>query len=152
MTRPEDARDFAGVVCWEPAEISDRLIPQEAVYPADEVFAATHLPMRLRKSAFGQGAAVVCDEEELLNDLTAPNITMLLLAITGESGTGKSHLVRWLNTRLKTDRARPAQRIVYIRKYQTSLREIVLAILEGAVGPRFDEVRSKITKVTRELS
>ena len=48
--------------------------------------------------------------------------------MTGEKGTGKSHLVRWLKSRLGS---RPSWHVVYIEKRNTSLRRVTERILAG---------------------
>ena len=56
----------------------------------------------------------------------------LLLFVTGEKGTGKSHLVRWLKSRLGS---RPSWHVVYIEKRNTSLRRVMERILSGIDTP-----------------
>src|SRR2546423_759262 len=99
---------------------------------ADAVFLAIHqaVPIgRLQKAGSTETAALV-SEDDLLADFTRDlsSNEPHLLFVTGEPGTGKSHLVRWLRSSIAD---RPAWHIVYIEKRNTSLRKVIKRILEG---------------------
>ena len=57
------------------------------------------------------------------------------MPIIGESGTGKSHLVRWLHLRTAGPSGR---RVVYIPKYGTNLRRVIELILSDMDGRPVD--------------
>ena len=91
--------EFVGFACWEPASVS-RTIKTEAITPSDAVFLATHSPLRIRRQM--RMSDSLSDEsliteaqlvEEFLNAPTSEGF--LVAAVLGDSGTGKSHLVRW---------------------------------------------------------
>ena len=73
----------------------------------------------------------------------------LLLFVTGEKGTGKSHLVRWLKSRLG---ARPSWHVVYIEKRNTSLRRVTERILDGIDTPGLGKSVQELARASSEIS
>ena len=134
---------FSGFVCWQPECLKD-VIVADAVTPSPAVFLATHTPIELYRREFGDsGASQRCSEEEFLQDFLREDADMLLLPITGASGRGKSHLVRWLQARVPPTASR---RIVYIPKYQTNLRGVIEEILRGMEGEAATALRSQLAQ------
>jgi hypothetical protein len=132
---------FSGFVCWRPECLKD-VIVADAVTPSPAVFLATHSPIELYRREFGDsGASQRCDEEDFLQDFLREDADMLLLPITGASGRGKSHMVRWLQARVP---ATPGRRIVYIPKYQTNLRGVIEEILRGMDGEAATALRLQL--------
>jgi uncharacterized protein (DUF2267 family) len=68
----------------------------------------------------------VVDSETLLRRFLAPR-DHVLVPVVGESGTGKSHLVRWMRVRLP---ATATREVIFVPKAQTNLREIVRALVD----------------------
>jgi len=116
---------------------------------ADAVFRAIHqsLPISLES---GGGRAPV-GEDDVLRAFTDPinSNEPLLLFVTGEKGTGKSHLVRWLKSRLGS---RPSWHVVYIEKRNTSLRRVMERILSGIDTPRAREIRQELDRASSEIT
>ena len=83
------------------ASVRDCLkVDAEAADPA--VLLAVHQPMRLRRRQFGVSADPrACGEEDLLRALLATTGDgRVIVPIVGNSGVGKSHVIRWLDARL----------------------------------------------------
>jgi len=139
---------FRGYTCWTPADVNDTVVV-DAVNSSPAVFLATHRPSQMLRRDFSatQGGTLI-DEEQLLLDVLAPNPGLLFLPIIGESGTGKSHLVRWLHLRLPRDESR---KIVYIPKYGTNLRRVIELILADMTGDAANELRSELGKAADSL-
>ena len=128
----------ANRVCWSRAAIDFATQVDvgglEADDPhADAVFRAVHQSLPVRQESGGGQTSV--SEDDVLRAFTRPITSNepLLLFVTGEKGTGKSHLVRWLKSRLGS---RPAWHVVYIEKRNTSLRRVTERILAGIDTPR----------------
>jgi hypothetical protein len=138
MTEP-----FQGYICWTPANVNDT-VSVDAVSPSPAVFLATHRPSQmLRRDFSATSGGVLIEEEQLLQEFLAPNPGMLFLPIVGDSGTGKSHLVRWLQLRLPPSGSR---KVVYIPKYGTNLRRVIELILSDMTGDAVDDLRSKLAE------
>lgn len=138
--------DFIGHACWDP-RVVERTITTSAIASSPAVFRATHTPMRIRRvnsrAAGSQLADTKVTEEQLLHDFLngRPNEGILVAPVLGQSGSGKSHLIRWVSTHLEET---PSRRIIYIQKRQTALADVVTALLDGREGGIFDKIRSQV--------
>jgi hypothetical protein len=125
------------VVCWDRQEVA-ATIQTEAVSPSPAVFFATHTPLRIHRAGpdgVRSDPGVTVDEEEVARDFLSrpPANGVLLLPVIGESGTGKSHLVRWVKERTQSTGER---HVIYLPKTGTSLKSLVTGLLAGrAEGP-----------------
>lgn len=143
MTHP-----FRGFVCWSPAHVNETIVV-DAVNSSPAVFLATHRPSQMLRRDFSATAGgTLIDEERLLQEVLAPNPGLLFLPIIGESGTGKSHLVRWLHLRMPDD---PARRVVYIPKYGTNLRRVIELILGDMAGDAVADLRRELDQAVDSL-
>lgn len=144
-------------LCWRPNELNDTLAIDAAV-PSDSVFLATHHPARIyrgdvRLATSGlQGApdATPVSEQELLQDLLSSDADPLLLPIIGASGSGKSHLVRWLKAAIDPNEAR--WHVIYVPKYRTSLRGVIESITGGFEGAEFREIEETLRRTADSLN
>jgi len=102
----------------------------------------------LRRDFSATSGGSLIDEEQLLEEFLAPNPGLLFLPIIGESGTGKSHLVRWLQLRLPPDDGR---KVVYIPKYGTNLRSVIKLILSGMTGEAVVRLHGELDKAVDTL-
>ena len=120
--------EFRRFRCWDPLIASDT-ISTEAVSPSPAVFFATHAPLRIRRSVGASGrseSASVVDEATVLSDFLQRRLAagVLLMPVIGESGTGKSHLVRWAHAKIPATNRR---HVIYLPKTRTSLKAVVQA-------------------------
>ncbi|NYG07747.1 hypothetical protein BJ986_002234 [Phycicoccus badiiscoriae] len=135
-------RGTLSATCWSANEAS-AIIPVEAESTSDGVFLSTHstIPITQRDQVdSAQGGAVV-DEYALLRAVQEQPSDLPIIPILGKSGTGKSHLVRWLRTHLET---KDSTRLIFVPKHRMSLRGTLELILEHATGDRADELRAKV--------
>ncbi|WP_433082359.1 AAA family ATPase [Dactylosporangium sp. CA-052675] len=121
-------------VCWSRAEIQNAaqidagsLAFDDPV--ADALFQAVHQAVPLARHAADRSLAPVT-ESDVLDDICQPihSNEPLIRFITGRTGTGKSHLVRWLRTSVPDNEN---WHLIYIEKRNTSLRRIIEQILTG---------------------
>jgi hypothetical protein len=116
---------------------------------ADALFQAIHQSMPVRRELNGRFTEV--SESDVLRTFTRPITSNepLLLFVKGEKGTGKSHLVRWLKSRLGS---RTGWHIVYIEKRNTSLRRVTERILEGIDTPKAEALREELARASSEMT
>ena len=81
------------------------------------------------------------DEAALLAEFKRPvGNDPHVVVISGATGTGKSHLVKWLHASADD----PKWHVVYIEKRNTSLRRVIETILQDLTGPAIDDLREKL--------
>lgn len=146
--------EFQQYLCWSPT-VAGATINTEAVSPAPAVFFATHAPLRIRRR-HPEGRAdvrsVEVTEEEVRRDFlerAAPN-GVLLMPVVGESGAGKSHLVRWIHEKTPPTASRA---VIYLPKTSTSLRAVVRAFLDqpDVESPELAQLRADVDRMSSEL-
>lgn len=146
--------DFAGYLCWDKVEAGN-VISTEAVSPSPAVFFATHAPLRIRRRASDNvdqeyGGGLVGEEDVRRDFLTRAMANgVLLMPVVGGSGSGKSHLVRWVKERTEST---PQRHVIYLEKARTSLKSIVDALLTEVEGPQFDQLRSDVLRMGAEIT
>lgn len=128
--------------CWNSQDAA-AIIPVEAESTSDGVFLATHstIPITQRDQVDNARGGAVVDERALLRAVQEQPADQPIIPILGKSGTGKSHLVRWLRAHLET---KESTRLIFVPKHRMSLRGILELILEHASGDRVDELRAKV--------
>jgi hypothetical protein len=117
---------------WPTAVNVADCIRTEAEVLDEAVLLAVHEPGALIRRSAVDASELVATEEDLLSELMrdARDGSAVLVAITGDSGVGKSHLVRWLFAQLKRHPQREKLVVVLIPK-TASLRQVVELILEA---------------------
>jgi hypothetical protein len=119
---------------------------------ADAVFGAIHqaLPVR-RVRDVGGGRTSGASDLDVLKVFTKEidSNEPLLLFVTGAKGTGKSHLVRWLKSRIGTH---PEWHVVYVEKRNTSLRRVTERILNGIDTPKAVLLRESLAQASSMIS
>lgn len=141
-------------VCWTREAIQDAtqidVGSMEVDDPyADAMFRAIHRSLPVKKEIAGSKTSNAA-EGDVLKEFTA-NLSSnepLLLFITGEKGTGKSHLVRWLKSNIGS---RPTWHIVYIEKRNTSLKQVIERILAGIDTPHAQHLRGELERAASEI-
>lgn len=131
-------------VCWSP-EVVTATIPTEAATPSDAVLLATHTPLRItrRGGKGGRDGIETVSERRVLDEFltSAPNNGVLVATVLGESGAGKSHLVRWTHANIAPQQKR---HVIYLQKTETSLKDVIERLLLDQTDPEFDDIRRRI--------
>jgi hypothetical protein len=138
---------FERFVCWEPSRIQ-QVMNTEALQPRDDVFLATHHPVRMYRGNRLQDARIPYDQDTFRDDFLRPD-GFAFVPVLGNAGTGKSHLVRWLWINIPRDEKR---RVILIPRGGTNLRGVVELILRDMQGPAFDRYRDRLGNATNNLS
>ncbi|MEV8095183.1 protein DpdH [Kitasatospora sp. NPDC085879] len=150
--------EFRGMLCWDPA-VAAETINTEAVSPSRAVFLATHAPLRIKR-------ARILDEKKLdftgdpireqvvLEEFLAlrPDSGTLLMPVVGDSGSGKSHLVRWVREQLaSSDELGVGREVIYLEKSRTSLKAVVSALIAKAEGSELAQLKEDINRFTEDI-
>lgn len=130
-------------------------IKPEAENDWDEVFLAIHQSMKLVRKALITGVAndgKSVTETDFLREFLQPDLPTgtLLMPILGNSGIGKSHLVRWLDVQLKRRPDADRRHVIRIPK-SSSLKTVLHHILEDLHGPQYDDIRRQLKSAREKL-
>lgn len=105
---------------------------------ADAIFLAAHTPVELDRKKGTETDIHASGEAQVLSALLG-NVGDVrrntLIAVTGESGSGKSHVVRWVNAHVSRDDDR--YRVLYVPRAVQTLRALlhkIVADLPGVEG------------------
>jgi len=133
---------------WPSTEEIKRCIRTEAEELSEAVLLAVHEPIQLIKRRPGESEGEAVTEADLLQHFLEVERP---IPIIGESGIGKSHLIRWLDSRL---RVHPDTENWLIRRIpkNAGLRGVLELLLEGLEGAEFEQVRARIDSVGDELN
>lgn len=136
---------------WPSFENIEQCIRNEAEELQDDVLLAVHEPMVLTRRDVNNNQAILRDEDLFTQLLT----TERAIPLIGRSGMGKSHLVRWLDCRLKSHLQAKGEfeqwEVVRIPK-NASLRQVLLLILKNLHGGLFDDARKRVNDVAQAHS
>ena len=133
---------FSRFVCWT-ADHAAEAIAIDATESSDAVFLATHHPAHILRRPFQrEGGGDLYTEEQVRTLLLTDRADPLIIPVVGQSGSGKSHLVRWLKASLTTTDER--LHVVHIPKYETSLKRVIERVIAGFNNDDFNEVRRRL--------
>ena len=139
---------------WPKADAVNACVKNEAETADVSVLLAVHRPTPLAHRAESTGEAIPKVEQDLLDAFLTDNVPggALLVPITGPSGSGKSHTIRWLDAQLWRSRKRDQFHIIRIPK-SASLRKVVELILEPLKNdPRYALARQDLTRAVAEVN
>lgn len=128
-------------------------IKNEAETADVAVLLAVHQPSALTTIDVGTGTPTQVSEDDLLDAFLTDNVPggTLLFPITGASGAGKSHIIRWLDAQLQRSEKREQFHIIRIPK-SASLRTVVELILEPLKdNPRYKEATEDLKRAVAEV-
>ena len=128
-------------------------IKPEAENPSDAVFLAVHQEMRLLRKSFSSEASVPEPKSQrqfLIDFLKDDPSGRVIVPILGESGIGKSHLVRWLDIQLRQRDDSDMRHVIRIPK-SSSLKSVLGRILNGLKGPRYEQIRNQLQSAREQM-
>lgn len=112
---------------------------------ADAVFLAAHTPIELEHRKGPELGTRRSGEAQVLEALTSRVGDVernTLVAVTGASGSGKSHVVRWVHSHLPPDD--PRYHILYVPRAIQTLRELLRRIIDGLPGVEGNELMRRV--------
>jgi hypothetical protein len=134
---------FKQYVCWREDSVL-AVTPRDAASLSDGHFQAIHHPLRLRRRKLGdRSGGQWVEEREIVTALEGPlrKDGYLFIPILGGSGTGKSHLVRWVRDQTA---GMPRWESRYLPKNRTGLRRAIEIIIRDLEGPKIAEAREAL--------
>jgi hypothetical protein len=130
-------------VCWrEDAVLS--VTPRDAVTLTPAAFQAIHHPLRLRRRPLAtRSGGEWTSEDDLLDVMRGPLRPdgFVFVPIVGDSGSGKSHLVRWAREHLE---GTSGWEVRYLPKNRTNIRKVIEEVIRGLDGPAIDGAREAL--------
>jgi hypothetical protein len=137
---------------WPSPQNIAECIRTEAEVVDDAVLLAVHEPGPLITRTANGVVERLATEANLLASLMrdASDGSAVLVAITGESGVGKSHLVRWLHAQLQRHPRRDQLVIVLVPK-TASLRQVVERILKPLEGEAYSKLLAELSQTVDHL-
>lgn len=133
--------------CWSAESVSRTVFPDIGALAgsADAVFLAAHTPVELEHRKGPELDPSESGEAQVLAALTGRIGDLernTLVAVTGGSGSGKSHVVRWVNSHLDRDDER--YRVLYVPRAIQTLRELLRRIIEGLPGVEGSDLMNRV--------
>ncbi|MDO6777383.1 protein DpdH [Shewanella sp. 3_MG-2023] len=139
------------IQAYWPTEANVRdCILSEAERLSDKLLVAVHHPTKLISTEYGSQTPEVKTQQDLLERLLN---THDIIPLLGESGSGKSHLIRWLHAVAKTHPKAIEENWHIIRvPKNASLSQVLNIMLKGLEGEVFEQARERIGQVSNSLS
>ena len=132
---------------WPTDTHCDECLNVEAESSPEPVFLAVHQPMQLLRQPYPAATATpeLKSEDDLLKALLVRNPASgtLILPITGASGVGKSHTIRWLDVRLRARSDHGRRHVVRVPK-SASLKVTLGLILKGLPGEKYGRLAEQL--------
>lgn len=153
MPHPTRSPDRLGSPCWD-VELPDQFISTVAMVDASHAnsFFACHSPFGIIDSDKGDQTETAVYEE-----LFSGKSLERLFVVTGEPGSGKSHLINWLKLRLDEALTRGEKKnikSVMIKRRSGSLRDALEQLIEQLPGfhKYLDPIQAAISNLTSEYA
>jgi hypothetical protein len=114
----------------------------------EEVFRATHHPSLVQQHGIAPGSVVLVEEGQVVDDFLSEAETHGFTAAVGDTGTGKSHFIRWLYLEVlrRTEAEHAPRHVVMIPRSAANLADVVRQILQDFEGEATDRLRAEVEK------
>lgn len=139
---------FSRFVCWDPVRVHT-VMNTRAEYARDDVFLAVHTNRDLRLRQRDQPNVRAQDlrswtelPEEFLQKFLEPR-AQARVAVLGDSGSGKSHLIHWMKLRIPETATR---RVITVNKSRINLRSVLEMIIAELPESRRADYTAKLNE------
>jgi len=139
---------------WPTEENVAACLKIDAESASEAVFLAVHQPVTFERYEIGgqSGNVVRCGEQDLLDAFLEPTLSdgRIIIPLVGSSGLGKSHVVKWIHSKL--EQMPDADRRVVIRiEKGMSLKGVLGLLLDKLDEPEYEPFREKLRKAQDDL-
>lgn len=133
--------------CWSVDSVGKTVYSDIGQLPADAdaVFLAAHTPMVISHLRGTELLGANSDEQLVLDALLSgvgDTDRNTLVAVTGHSGAGKSHVVRWVHSQLDATDTR--FHVLYVPRAVQTVRELLKRIVVGLPGSGGEEFMRRV--------
>lgn len=137
---------FPNVVCWDPDSRLD-VTNTVALSVRPEIFDSTHFPIPVRRLNPGVSPPTTSpySEEQLAADFVQHGHERLFSVLVGDSGTGKSHLIRWLWQHVEAHGAKNYH-IVRIPRHAANLADVLKLLTKDFRGELVQRIQREISR------
>lgn len=138
---------------WPDDQAIAACMKTDAEAASEAVSMAVHQPVMFeRRRIGGEGALSPCDETEFLEAFLEPNLSdgRVIAPLVGRSGTGKSHIIRWIAATLNHLPGADLRVVIRIPK-GTSLKGVLDILLERLTEPEYEPFRAKLKTANDQL-
>ena len=123
--------DFQNIVCWDIDEVR-RVMNTNAELASRDIFLAVHSEYPLtasnpREDISRESSSYSLDPHQFLETFLSEDYRHMQVAVLGDSGSGKSHLIRWMELSIPQDEKR---HIISVPRSGISLRGVIELILK----------------------
>lgn len=125
----------------------------DAEAASEAVSMAVHQPVMFeRRRIGGEGSLSPCDETQFLEAFLEPHLSdgRVIAPLVGRSGTGKSHIIRWIAAMLNHLPGADSRVVIRIPK-GTSLKGVLDILLERLTEPEYEPFRAKLRAANDQL-
>ena len=138
---------FPFTICWDGSRRGTVLNPIALDVP-EAIFQATHNPSFVQQEGVAAGTILEIGEAEFLKEFLSESLNHVFTAVVGDTGTGKSHFVRWLyleiNKQTPNDPIR--RHVLVIPRSSANLADVMRRILQDFQGEATDRLRMEIER------
>jgi hypothetical protein len=120
----------------------------------EAVFHATHHPSFLQQEGAAPGTLLPLAEGKFLEDFLSEREYVFDVAV-GDAGTGKSHLVRWIQHEIERQEARGASKrwaVVLIPRASANLADALKSLLQGHSGETVKRLQKELEDAHKKAS
>ena len=135
---------FPNAICWDPASLLD-VTNTVALSVSAEIFEATHFPSPIHRlnPTTTPPTTTAYSESELLASFLGKGHERLFCVAVGDSGTGKSHLIRWLWQQVEKKTGKSSH-IVRIPRHAANLADVLRLLTKDFHGEVVKRIRREI--------
>jgi len=140
---------------WPSADnVADCIVDRQEAVKSEAILLAIHQPMILHHVDVENKNREIKKEDDVLAKILAPKPDggVECVAITGATGAGKTHIIRWLEAQIKRDpRSKDTFKCIRIGK-SASLKKVIEQIIEPLKGDKdFNNILAKLENIIPDL-